>query len=528
MRKKIIAMTIGMVISLSMLGGCSISKDHTGNTGEADKQIESTNDQTESLIGQSESVNNQGENDEKDSETETLIGYFYQNHPCSITDSLTQALIVKGNHYSIELDEKDSSKYGKLQNELKAFNETERERVTERMKEYQVDILDMMKAGYDSECVVDTEIIPVRADGRVFSFAVFDYSYLGGAHGSVMYYSYNFNPETGEKIKLTDVVKDTQKLPGVIVDELVEQNEELATYFETCPTDKANLLEDIPERIRDDRRPFAWTVDYDGMWFYFEDYAMGCYAAGSQTVKIRFADHPDLFVQEFFDYKEIPDISKQITQKEDDKENALIVEALDGDKGLDSRFEEPFYGIWLSAFTEYEEAMAMVGRLGNYGLDACAVFAPDYENLTTKPMWCVSLGRAASEAEAEENLKVAKKFDFADAYIKYTGERKSYRVYYFVYSIDTLEITPAKVMYKDVHVEDLSETEDNGAEMTLYVDENTVFDDSCAMMYFDGYKSGESPVEWINHADEVALMGVFDVEITGDHIDTIYGTYWWD
>jgi hypothetical protein len=41
--------------------------------------------------------------------------------------------------------------------------------------------------------------------------------------------------------------------------------------------------------------------------------------------------------------------------------------------------------------------------------------------------------------------------------------------------------------------------------------------DELAKADFDSY-SGGGP----------ALLGVFDVSVTGDHVDRFYGSYWWD
>ena len=74
---------------------------------------------------------------------------------------------------------------------------------------------------------------------------------------------------------------------------------------------------------------------------------------------------------------------------------------------------------------------------------------------------------------------------------------------------------------------------------TLIIDGNTSFDDSCDMSFFGNYEDGQTPLKWItdnlrlldDDPDGVApmtLLGVFEASVTDDHIDRIYGTYWWD
>ena len=102
-----------------------------------------------------------------------------------------------------------------------------------------------------------------------------------------------------------------------------------------------------------------------------------------------------------------------------------------------------------------------------------------------------------------------------------------------------MEISPDEVVIRYVTVEDLSGGTNSVA--TLIVDKDTVFDKSCDTQYFGNYRKGDSVLEWFNYNKELmdtdvdkylekgpALKGVFDVSVTGNHIDAFYGTYWWD
>lgn len=101
----------------------------------------------------------------------------------------------------------------------------------------------------------------------MFSFVITNYTYLAGAHGYTDYSNYNFDPVTGEEIQFTDVVKDTDKLPDIIVDEFEKQNEDLEEYFENGPEDKENLRSGIPDRLSNNAAALSWVLDYDGVWF---------------------------------------------------------------------------------------------------------------------------------------------------------------------------------------------------------------------------------------------------------------------
>ncbi len=49
----------------------------------------------------------------------------------------------------------------------------------------------------------------------------------------------------------------------------------------------------------------------------------------------------------------------------------------------------------------------------------------------------------------------------------------------------------------------------------------------------DGYVEGYTAMQWVEaqmqrDPSELALVGVYDADVTGNHIDRIYGLYWWD
>lgn len=200
---------------------------------------------------------------------------------------------------------------------------------------------------------------------------------------------------------------------------------------------------------------------------------------------------------------------------------------------------EPFFGLWVGSFKEKSQAEELVSKLKNKGLDAYYVYSPEWENLNKEPYYCVTIGESGSEPEAQSYIADAAKEGYRDAYVKYTGARLSHRIYYYLHSEGDMDISPDEVVIRYVSIEDLSGGTTSVA--TLIVDENTVFDKSCDMQFFGNYREGDSVLEWFNHNKELmdtdidkymekgpALKGVFDVSVTGNHIDAFYGTYWWD
>ncbi len=205
----------------------------------------------------------------------------------------------------------------------------------------------------------------------------------------------------------------------------------------------------------------------------------------------------------------------------------------------DDYYDEGFYGVWVGAFESSDEANSLADRIKSMGYDASVVFSPEWKNLSPKSFYCVTFDKCMTQTAAEGALVNAQSAGFDDAYIKFSGERILHRICYTMYSHDAMEFHQDKVILKDVQTS--SNAGDESGTKTLLIDKDTIFDPSCQLEFFANYEDGDTVLEWFLKNDELArndpdsysqygpaLLGVFDVSITGDHIDRFYGCYWWD
>lgn len=199
----------------------------------------------------------------------------------------------------------------------------------------------------------------------------------------------------------------------------------------------------------------------------------------------------------------------------------------------------PFYGIWAGSLKDREKAVELSDKLKEKGFEAEYVYSPEWENLNEEPYYCVTADTCHTKEAADVILEEVKKAGFKDAYVKFTGNRREHRIYYVVYDESKLDISADEVLINDVQIEELSGG--YGETATLIVDKDTVFDKTCETEFFGNYRDGDSPIEWYNYNKELidtdydkysssgpALKGVFEVGITGNHVDRFYGSYWWD
>jgi len=129
-----------------------------------------------------------------------------------------------------------------------------------------------------------------RADKGIFSFVVKYEDFLGGAHGMNGIVGYNYYPETGEEIPLSDVIKDNDLLNDVLSDKLklkypdIEWFEDLKETFSKYGKEGSDYT-------------YNWVLENQGITFFFNPYEIAAYAYGRQTVTIPYDEVPGLFTE---------------------------------------------------------------------------------------------------------------------------------------------------------------------------------------------------------------------------------------
>ena len=126
-----------------------------------------------------------------------------------------------------------------------------------------------------------------RADSLILSLREDFSSYTGGVHGNYGVVSWNFDTASGTQLELADVLTDTDGL-----DEILTEKIRLKYDFEPFDSLDEMLMDYTPE-------DYTWTLDYQGITFYFSPYEIASYAAGLLTATIWFDEMPELFHEEY-------------------------------------------------------------------------------------------------------------------------------------------------------------------------------------------------------------------------------------
>lgn len=151
-------------------------------------------------------------------------------------------------------------------------------------------------AGMRYACSYQTHVR--RADRKAVSLVSFVYAYMGGAHGSYGYVASNYDPQTGASIRLSDVIPpDRQtRLNELLLQKLKESYPDMTFFDEEAPLGSYRV-DWKPED--EEGCGYVFSLDPDGICFYFDPYAIGPFSNGMQTVKILYAEEPSLFAEDY-------------------------------------------------------------------------------------------------------------------------------------------------------------------------------------------------------------------------------------
>lgn len=152
---------------------------------------------------------------------------------------------------------------------------------------------DMFMGAY----VEESEFSVRRADTQVLSIVETGFTYSGGAHGMSGFATVNFDVETGKEIALESVVTDMNSLPEILATEILEKYPDITYWTDTLAE---TFQEYISPTDAEYAPEFTWTLDYEGVTFYFGNYEIGSYADGLQIVTISYKEYPEVLNSEYF------------------------------------------------------------------------------------------------------------------------------------------------------------------------------------------------------------------------------------
>ena len=218
--------------------------------------------------------------------------YIYES------DKGNKTVYVHGSHDALRLNAESEKKYPALSEALARYTEEETKEVNKRKNEYASryitsdDARDMAPEGFE----ITDRLYVRRADSRVLSVLETGFDFGGGVHGYFGYYPLNLDAQTGEEIQLSDVITDKSRLADLLKSRLKEENSE-DSFFEGWEETIDKETEEVKEDDMDWK--LSWTLDPQGITFYFNPYDIGPWAAGAFTTTILYDSEKGLINEKY-------------------------------------------------------------------------------------------------------------------------------------------------------------------------------------------------------------------------------------
>lgn len=199
----------------------------------------------------------------------------------------TSAMLVRSEYTDVTLDEAMEKDYPLLAKTL-AETSVMRKRTMEDEKDNFIALAtDEFESNNETfSTYVSTLDVQVRRADSVAVSILEDY----GKEDSRSFNGLNYDTESGKELGLADVFADTSKFPATVEKEIMSRIGEdesdgdtaVIEYFKNTPDDS-----------------ITWTLDYNGVAFYFNPGDIAPTNFGIQVVTVTFAEYPDLFNEKY-------------------------------------------------------------------------------------------------------------------------------------------------------------------------------------------------------------------------------------
>jgi hypothetical protein len=213
-------------------------------------------------------------------------------------ESLANRIIFKGQSQVLLVTDDCRDEYPKLYDTLATAGNvftTSAETQTDTLADYAINDLEAsVEGGYSFYGPYNSfdSVFVSRADSNYLSFCVSYSSFTGGAHGMYGLYGLTYDVNTGEEVKLSDVMDiDEDRLHEILIEKLRAQEDEEA-FFDLDNTIKCYKYDpQVSDTYEENEYAFDWYLGHDGVHFYFGPYELAYYAYGACDVVIGYDEY---------------------------------------------------------------------------------------------------------------------------------------------------------------------------------------------------------------------------------------------
>ena len=201
-------------------------------------------------------------------------------------------MLVRSEYSTVVLDESFATEYPALAKTLSETSIMRKKSMEEEKDNLLFDATkEFMNDGeYFSTYISTLDVQVRRADRIAVSILEVYYSDYGRSFNGL-----NYDTESGNLLALSDVITDTSEISEIVENIIMNRIGEEEPFGETAVADY--FVNTAQEDIN-------WTLDYNGVTFYFNAGAIAPTNFGVQTATVTFAEYPELFNEK---YTVVPD-----------------------------------------------------------------------------------------------------------------------------------------------------------------------------------------------------------------------------
>ena len=199
----------------------------------------------------------------------------------------TSTMLVRSEYTDVTLDETMEKTYPLLAKTLAETSVMRKRTMEEQKDNFIATATDEFESNNEAfSTYVSTLDVQVRRADSVAVSILEDY----GTEGSRSFNGLNYDAESGKELGLADVFVDTSKIPATVEKEIMSR------IGEDKPSGDTAVIEYFKNTPEDS---IIWTLDYNGVTFYFNSGDIAPTNFGIQIVTVTFAEYPDLFNKKY-------------------------------------------------------------------------------------------------------------------------------------------------------------------------------------------------------------------------------------
>ena len=305
MKKQILArfLLIGAGMALS-LSGCGKEKETAAETA-AKEQTTKQESQVESSV--EEESAEQPSPEEQNEICFTVVHNYVETQEMYIPEEGDGYPYAYVNYPTFELPDALWKNYPALAQGLEDYSTTSQEEGIRSLANAARNAQEWDMEYYYSMIVEDQNLEILRADDKAVGFLITLYYSNNGPHPVTYFTTGMMDTKTGERLTLSDVVKDVDGLAAVILDNLVAVDE---TYV-FSEEENEQMLPLIEDMIVGEYLP--WTLDETGFHAYFDAYALQYYAFGPIFADLSYDEYSELFNPDYLPVQTQIPLTQRIT-----------------------------------------------------------------------------------------------------------------------------------------------------------------------------------------------------------------------